>query len=81
MSSSSQIYTVPLVYQHNNVSTLKQMLDVLDHLDQVSNNIFNHISQQVAKQKERMAAIQQRTARSKVHHSLMLSILLFFFLF
>jgi hypothetical protein len=63
-TSTPQIFDVPIVYQENRIENMKQMLDTLQHLETVSNNIFNRISQQVQTYKNQLSNVQQRTQQA-----------------
>ncbi len=63
--ASTQVFNIPVVYQQNSVETLKQMLDVLSHLEQVSSNIMQRIQTRAQQQQQRLQGIQQRTASCK----------------
>ena len=57
-------FEVPVIYQENRIENMKQMLDALQHLENVSNAVFNRISHQVEQHKSNLASVQQRTQQA-----------------
>ncbi|KAL9653202.1 hypothetical protein ABK040_009508 [Willaertia magna] len=58
---NTSIYEVPVIHQQNRIENIKQMLDSLEHLDRLSTNIFQRITNQVNEQKVVLNKLQQKT--------------------
>lgn len=56
-----QPYSVPIVYQNDRFDNIKQMIDILDHLDKVSTNVFDTIEKKITKNRDALATVQKRT--------------------
>jgi hypothetical protein len=66
MSTLPQVvYEIPVIHQQNRIENMKQMLDALQHLEQVSSILFNRISRTVETQRTKLVSVQQRTQQAK----------------
>lgn len=57
-----QPFTLPTVYQNDKFENLKQMIEILEHLEKVSTNVFETIEKKISKNKDALGNIQKRTS-------------------
>lgn len=59
---AQNIYEFPVLYQHNRIENIQQMLDALEHLERVSVSVFQRITDKVNEHRNVLNQVQRRAA-------------------
>ncbi|KAG2389295.1 hypothetical protein C9374_013855 [Naegleria lovaniensis] len=57
---AQNIYEFPVLYQHNRIENIQQMLDALEHLERVSVSVFQRITDKVNEHRNILNQVQRR---------------------